>query len=72
METALKFNNTSVDIHPEKRVKAAYASFEKERLSQLKIEHPTFRLSQLRQILKKEWQKSSNNPLNQKIMNIIK
>ncbi|KAL7078497.1 hypothetical protein ACQ4LE_002800 [Meloidogyne hapla] len=60
------------DQHPEKRLKAAYATFEENRLPKLKEEHPTLRLSQLKQLLKKEWQKSADNPLNQKIMNIIK
>uniref|UniRef100_A0A914M325 Coiled-coil domain-containing protein n=1 Tax=Meloidogyne incognita TaxID=6306 RepID=A0A914M325_MELIC len=60
------------DQHPEKRLKAAYATFEENRLPRLKEEHPTLRLSQLKQLLKKEWQKSADNPLNQKIMNIIK
>lgn len=40
-------------------------------LPRLKEEHPTFRLSQLKQLLKKEWQKSPDNPLNQKILSII-
>ncbi|MFH4978485.1 hypothetical protein AB6A40_005194 [Gnathostoma spinigerum] len=60
------------DRHPEKRVRAAYLAFEERRIPELKIEHPTFRLSQLRQLLKKEWQKSPENPLNQKILSIIK
>lgn len=63
--------NLVQDKHPEKRVKAAYQTFEEIRLPQLKEKHPTFRLSQLKQLLKKEWQKSPENPLNQKIMNII-
>ncbi|KAI1719332.1 coiled-coil domain-containing protein [Ditylenchus destructor] len=62
---------TSTDRHPEKRLRAAHTAFEEARLPQLKKEHPTFRLSQLKQLLKKEWQKSPENPLNQKIMHII-
>nr|CAD2168871.1 unnamed protein product [Meloidogyne enterolobii] len=65
-------SSISQDQHPEKRLKAAYATFEENRLPRLKEEHPTLRLSQLKQLLKKEWQKSADNPLNQKIMNIIK
>lgn len=64
-------NFNELDKHPEKRLKAAYASFEEHRLPQLKTAHPTFRLSQLKQLLRKEWLKSSENPLNQKILNII-
>lgn len=48
----------SAEKHPEKRMKAAYAAFEERRLPQLKDEKPTLRLSQLKQLLKKEWMKS--------------
>ena len=41
-----------IDKHPEKRMKAAYEEFEKERIPQLKIENPTLRLSQLKQLLR--------------------
>ncbi|VDN08510.1 unnamed protein product, partial [Thelazia callipaeda] len=59
------------DYHPEKRVRAAYQEFEEKLLPQLKKEFPTYRLSQLKQVLKKRWQKSPENPLNQKILDII-
>uniref|UniRef100_A0A914C9C4 HMG box domain-containing protein n=1 Tax=Acrobeloides nanus TaxID=290746 RepID=A0A914C9C4_9BILA len=62
---ALTVEESSVDRHPEKRMKAAYTAFEDRNMPRLKEEHPTLRLSQLRQILKKEWQKSPENPLNQ-------
>jgi hypothetical protein len=65
-------DSPAVEKHPEKRVKAAYAEFESRRLPQLKEEKPTLRLSQLKQVLKKEWQKSPENPLNEKIMGILK
>merc|ERR1711915_1088123 len=54
---------SSLDKHPEKRMKAAYEEFEKIRLPQLKTENPSMRLSQLKQLLWKEWQKSPDNPL---------
>ncbi|CAG5127583.1 unnamed protein product [Candidula unifasciata] len=54
------------DRHPEKRMKAAYAEFEESRLPLLKQENPNMRLSQLKQLLKKEWMKSPLNPMNQK------
>ena len=54
-----------VDIHPEKRLKAAYAAFEDRELPRLKSENPNLRLSQLKQLLKKEWMKSPDNPMNQ-------
>ncbi|XP_018564964.1 coiled-coil domain-containing protein 124 [Anoplophora glabripennis] len=52
------------DKHPEKRMKAAYNAFEERRLQELKIENPSLRLSQLKQMIFKEWQKSPENPLN--------
>lgn len=54
----------AVDKHPEKRMKAAYTAFEERRLKELKIEHSTLRLTQLKQMIFKEWQKSPENPLN--------
>ena len=56
--------------HPEKRLKAAYEDYEKERLPELKKENPNMRLSQLRQMLWKEWQKSPKNPLNVQLANM--
>jgi len=53
------------DRHPEKRAKAAYAKFEKDMMPMIKEQNPTLRLSQLKQVLWKEWLKSSANPLNQ-------
>jgi len=52
------------DKHPEKRMKAAYEEFEKYRLPTLKVENPNLRLSQLKQLLRKEWMKSPQNPFN--------
>ncbi|VDM72047.1 unnamed protein product [Strongylus vulgaris] len=43
-------------------------AFEEAHLPRMKQEHPTYRLSQLKQLLKKEWQKSPENPLNAKLM----
>merc|ERR1719427_1785813 len=54
---------TALDKHPEKRMKAAYEEFEKSRLPELKKENPNMRLSQLKQMLRKEWQKHPDNPL---------
>uniref|UniRef100_A0A7E4VU73 Coiled-coil domain-containing protein n=1 Tax=Panagrellus redivivus TaxID=6233 RepID=A0A7E4VU73_PANRE len=56
----------SVDRHPEKRLKALYTAFETTRIAQLKAENPNLRLSQLKQMAFKEWQKSPENPLNAK------
>ena len=54
----------AVDLHPEKRMKASYLEFEEENMERLKKENPNMRLSQIKQILKKDWQKSPKNPLN--------
>lgn len=57
--------NDKQESHPERRLKAAYAQFEEERLPVLKAENPNMRLSQIKQLLRKEWLKSPDNPLNQ-------
>ncbi|KAI8438008.1 hypothetical protein MSG28_010666 [Choristoneura fumiferana] len=60
-------DKTETDRHPEKRLKAAFTAFEEVTLPRLKAENPTLRLSQLKQLLRKEWLKSPQNPLNQKV-----
>ncbi|KAK4871585.1 hypothetical protein RN001_015709 [Aquatica leii] len=60
----LSTKDEEVDKHPEKRMKAAYTAFEQRRMVTLKEEFPTLRLSQLKQMIFKEWQKSPENPLN--------
>lgn len=57
--------NVSLERHPERRVKAAYAAYEEKELPILKLENPSLRLSQLREILKKKWRKAPENPFNQ-------
>ncbi|XP_053558849.1 coiled-coil domain-containing protein 124 [Bombina bombina] len=54
-----------LDRHPERRMKAAFTAFEELNLPRLKQENPNMRLSQIKQLLKKEWMKSPENPLNQ-------
>lgn len=63
----LSVKEPEVDKHPEKRMKAAYNKYEEERLPQLKQENPNMRLSQLKHMLKKEWMKSPENPMNQRL-----
>lgn len=53
-----------IDKHPEKRMKAAFKAFETENMTRIKLENPTMRLSQWKQILFREWTKSPQNPLN--------
>jgi hypothetical protein len=57
-------SDQAVDSHPEKRMRAAYLEFETENLERLKKENSNMRLSQIKQLLKKEWDKSPKNPLN--------
>jgi len=57
-------SQVSVDSHPEKRMKSAYDAYELENLPKLKQEYPTLRLSQLKQLLKKQWMKAPENPFN--------
>lgn len=64
--TVLNGAKSEIDRHPEKRMKAAYAAFEEATMPQLKADNPTLRLSQLKQLLRKEWLKSPQNPVNQK------
>lgn len=54
-----------VDRHPEKRMKAAYLAYEANNLPILKQENPGLKLSQLKELLWKQWQKAPENPLNQ-------
>ena len=61
----LSTKDEEMDKHPEKRMKAAYTAYEQRQLAILKEEFPTLRLSQLKQMIFKEWQKSPENPLNQ-------
>ncbi|XP_025076589.1 coiled-coil domain-containing protein 124-like [Pomacea canaliculata] len=64
--SVLRSEDVTVDKHPEKRMKAAYNKFEEENLPRLKAENPNMRLSQLKQMLKKDWMKSPENPMNQR------
>jgi len=47
-------------------MKAAYTAFEEKNLPRLRKENPNMRLSQVKQLLHREWLKSPENPLNMK------
>ncbi|XP_050524969.1 coiled-coil domain-containing protein 124 [Daktulosphaira vitifoliae] len=69
VDEALNMLNSTqkiLDKHPEKRLKAAYTAFETENISRLRAENPSMRLSQVKQLLNREWAKSPSNPVNQK------
>ncbi|KFB44674.1 coiled-coil domain-containing protein 124 [Anopheles sinensis] len=61
----LSVGDSAVDRHPEKRMKAAYKAYEEAELVRLKQENPSLKLSQLKQMIFKNWQKSPENPMNQ-------
>ncbi|XP_017040970.1 coiled-coil domain-containing protein 124 [Drosophila ficusphila] len=61
----LSVNDNEEDKHPEKRMRAAYKTFEANNLPRIKAENPSLRMSQWKQLLMKEWNKSPDNPFNQ-------
>ncbi|KAH8392671.1 hypothetical protein KR200_009633 [Drosophila serrata] len=61
----LSVNDNEDDKHPEKRMRAAYKTFEAINLPRIKAENPSLRMSQWKQLLMKEWNKSPDNPFNQ-------
>lgn len=61
----LSVNDSEEDKHPEKRMRAAYKTFEANNLPRIKAENPSLRMSQWKQLLMKEWNKSPDNPFNQ-------
>ncbi|RVX70865.1 hypothetical protein B0A52_06021 [Exophiala mesophila] len=58
-------NELKIDRHPERRFKAAYKAFEERRLPEIEIEHPGLRKQQRIDIVRKEFEKSEENPFNQ-------
>lgn len=70
---ALSLDNTSnsaagaIDRHPERRFKAAYAAFEERRLAEMDADGTSkgLRLNQRKDKIRKEFEKSPDNPFNQ-------
>jgi hypothetical protein len=56
-----------VDMHPEKRAKAAWMSFMEVRTPEIKDECPGLKRSQRMQMISKEWRKHPENPMNMDI-----
>jgi hypothetical protein len=50
------------DKNPEKRMKAAWARYQEREMPALKAEYKTLRLTQLKEMLWRKWQKSPENP----------
>ena len=55
---------TSSDIHPEKRVKAAFNAYFEANVADLKMAKPGLKMNQYRDLLWKQFQKSPENPMN--------
>jgi hypothetical protein len=58
-------NDLKVDRHPERRYKAAYKAYEERRLPEIELEHPGLRKNQRVELVRKEFEKSEENPFNQ-------
>lgn len=60
-------SGTKIDRHPERRRKAAYAAFEERRLKEMELDGSGagLRLNQRKEKIKKEFEKSPENPMNQ-------
>lgn len=54
-----------MDRHPERRFKAAYAAYEARRLPELEEEHKGLRKQQRIDVVRKEFERSAENPFNQ-------
>lgn len=54
-----------VEKHPERRFKGALAAFEERELPNFKADNPGLRLTQLKELMYKAFQKSPENPFNQ-------
>mmetsp|Transcript_36189 Transcript_36189/g.71158 ORF Transcript_36189/g.71158 Transcript_36189/m.71158 type:complete len:213 (-) Transcript_36189:104-742(-) len=63
---ALSVGGDEEDKHPEKRMKAAYKAYAEVNMPILKEDNPGLKLSQYKDMLFKQWQKSAENPMNSK------
>lgn len=54
-----------IDRHPERRFKAAYAAYEARRMPELEEEHKGLRKKQREDLIRKEFERSPENPFNQ-------
>lgn len=64
LELTESSNNLKIDRHPERRYKAALAAYEARRLPEIEVEHPGLRKKQREEIVRKEFEKSDENPFN--------
>mmetsp|Transcript_1077 Transcript_1077/g.1801 ORF Transcript_1077/g.1801 Transcript_1077/m.1801 type:complete len:201 (+) Transcript_1077:182-784(+) len=54
-----------VDAHPERRRKMAFKAYEEREIPRIREENPGLKLSQIKEIIFKNWQKSPENPMNE-------
>mmetsp|Transcript_61017 Transcript_61017/g.69832 ORF Transcript_61017/g.69832 Transcript_61017/m.69832 type:complete len:207 (-) Transcript_61017:1804-2424(-) len=55
---------SKVDLHPERRAKAAFEAFKEKKLPELRQENPSYKFSKLNELVWQEWKKSPENPMN--------
>ncbi|OAP59299.1 hypothetical protein AYL99_06597 [Fonsecaea erecta] len=58
-------NDMKLDRHPERRFPAAYKAYEERRLPEIDRERPGLRRNQKIELIKKEFERSDENPFNQ-------
>mmetsp|Transcript_7083 Transcript_7083/g.24667 ORF Transcript_7083/g.24667 Transcript_7083/m.24667 type:complete len:89 (-) Transcript_7083:93-359(-) len=63
--TNLNTEDEKSDAHPERRRKAAFKAYEEREIPRIRAENPGLKLSQIKEIIFKNWQKSPENPMNQ-------
>ncbi len=58
-------DSTKIDKHPERRFKAAYAAYQERRMPEVEEENPGLRKNQREALIRKEFERSPENPFNQ-------
>mmetsp|Transcript_32088 Transcript_32088/g.80747 ORF Transcript_32088/g.80747 Transcript_32088/m.80747 type:complete len:206 (-) Transcript_32088:479-1096(-) len=62
--STLNTGGPEADAHPERRRKAAFKAYEEREIPVVRAENPGLKLSQVKEIIFKAWQKSPENPVN--------
>ncbi|KAJ2393827.1 hypothetical protein GGI05_002306, partial [Coemansia sp. RSA 2603] len=58
----------AIDRHPERRARAAYRAYEDREYERVRLENPGLRMTQIKEIVWKSWQKAPENPINQALV----
>ena len=64
MAVASPTRAADVDRNPERRMKAAFASYSEREMARIRAERPALRRGQMQQMIFKSWQRSGENPMN--------